>query len=114
MSRICRQVDKQDSMWEGECFVFDHRISSSHNMQDGDYGICYSCRVPITAKDHESDKFEYGVSCPRCYDQMTDKKRSRMRERQKQITLIKQRGTKANIGDDYYNSIYYRAVTDRA
>ena len=107
-----QQVKPEDSTWQGECFVFDHRISSAHNMVDGDYTMCYSCRSAILPEDYKSDKFEYGVSCKHCYDSLTKKKKARMRERQRQIDLLKNKNNPTALNKTYKNSIYCRALTE--
>ncbi|MCG8490324.1 MAG: rhodanese-related sulfurtransferase [Sneathiellales bacterium] len=85
-------VPKEDSTWEGECFVFDQRVTVDHDLNKGSYDQCYACRYPITEEDKKSDLYEKGVSCPRCHDSLTDEKRQRFAERQKQIQLAKKRG----------------------
>jgi len=85
-------VPKEESTWEGECFVFDQRVTVDHDLNKGSYDQCYACRYPITEEDKQSDLYEKGVSCPRCHDSLTDEKRERFAERQKQIQLAKKRG----------------------
>lgn len=85
-------VPKEESTWEGECFVFDQRVTVDHDLNKGSYDQCYACRYPITEEDKQSDLYEKGVSCPRCHDSLTDEKRQRFAERQKQIQLAKKRG----------------------
>ena len=90
-------VPKDESTWEGECFVFDNRVAVDHDLKPGHYGLCHGCRLPITAADEQSEKYIEGVSCPRCYESQTDEQRSRFMERQKQIVLAKQR-QKEHVG----------------
>ena len=85
---------KKKSLWEGECFVFDNRVSVKHNLDVGSYSICSGCRNPISSKDKKSKKYEEGVSCSRCYDTLTNAQKSRFRMRQKQIILAKKAGKK--------------------
>lgn len=92
-------VPREESLWEGECFVFDERVSVSHGLEVGDYELCHACRYPISAEDRADDKYEDGVSCPRCYGTFTDEKMAALRERQKQVRLAKARG-ETHIGDD--------------
>lgn len=80
------------SLWEGECFVFDQRVAVGHGLTLGHYDLCHACRRPISAQDKTSPLFEEGVSCPTCYAQRTDAQRASYRERQHQETLAKQRG----------------------
>ena len=89
-----KKIKKKNSMWEGECFVFDNRVSVKHNLDVGSYLICSGCRKPISSKDKKSKKYEEGVSCARCYDTLTNTQKSRFRMRQKQISLAKKAGKK--------------------
>ena len=89
-----KNTNKKNSLWKGECFVFDNRVSVKHNLAVGSYSICSGCRIPISLKDKKSKNFEAGVSCPRCYDTLTNKQKSRFRMRQKQIMLAKKAGRK--------------------
>ena len=92
-------VPEADSMWQGECFVFDNRVSVNHNLEKGDYDQCHACRLPITEEDKHSEKYVQGVSCPYCYDKKTDKQRERFAERERQVQLAKLRGEE-HIGSD--------------
>ena len=92
-------VPREDSLWEGECFVFDDRVSVGHGLEVGDYQLCHACRHPVSAEDRTHPHFEEGVSCPRCYGTFTDEKMAALRERQKQVRLAKERG-ETHIGDD--------------
>ncbi len=85
---------KEKSLWKGECFVFDNRISVLHGLKVGNFSMCSGCRTPISLKDKKSKKFEEGVSCPNCYDKLTNAQKERFRMRQKQILLAKQSGKK--------------------
>ena len=89
-----KKVKKKDSLWKGECFVFDNRISLKHGLVLGSYSICSGCRMPISLKDKRSKKFEEGVSCPNCYKNLTESQKSRFRMRQSQIYKAKQSGKK--------------------
>ena len=62
------KIEKKDSLWKGECFVFDNRVSLKHKLKQGTYSVCSGCRKPFSPKDKKSNKYEEGVSCPRCYD----------------------------------------------
>lgn len=83
---------KEESLWDGECFVFDQRVAVKHNLEQGQYDQCYACRHPITDEDKKSPLYVKGISCHRCYEEMTDEQKSRFAERQKQIELAKKRG----------------------
>ena len=88
------KIKKKESLWKGECFVFDNRISLKHGLKLGSYSICSGCRMPISLKDKRSNKYEEGVSCPNCYDKSTETQKSRFRMRQSQIYKAKQSGKK--------------------
>jgi UPF0176 protein len=92
-------VPEAESMWQGECFVFDNRVSVNHQLEKGGYDQCHACRLPITEKDKRSDKYMQGVSCPYCYDKKTEKQRKRFAERERQVQLAKSRGEE-HIGSD--------------
>lgn len=85
-------IPEDKSLWEGECFVFDQRVSVGHGLKEGPYDLCHACRHPITDEDMASSHYEKGVSCPKCYDKQTEAQRQRYSERQKQIKLAKMRG----------------------
>ena len=87
-------VSKENSLWDGECFVFDDRVSVKHDLSVWDYDMCHGCRMPITETDKISQKYIQGVSCPNCFDQTTEEQKSRYMSRQKQIDLAKQRNQK--------------------
>jgi UPF0176 protein len=84
-------VPQADSLWEGDCFVFDNRVAVNHQLQKSDYDQCYGCRLPITEDEKQSPKYEAGVTCPKCYGTHTDDQLARFREREKQVNLAKQR-----------------------
>ncbi len=89
-----KKINKKNSLWKGECFVFDNRVSVKHDLAVGNYFICSGCRNPISSKDKKSKKYEEGVSCHRCYDTLTKSQKNRFRMRQKQIILAKKAGRK--------------------
>ena len=89
-----KKIKKKDSLWKGECFVFDNRVSLKHGLINGTYSICGGCRMPISKKDKNSEKYEEGVSCYRCYDKLTKSQKSRFRMRQSQIYKAKASGKK--------------------
>lgn len=90
--KYLEEVPEEESTWEGECFVFDNRVAVNHRLEKGQYDQCYGCRHPITEQDKLSDKYQKGVCCPRCFDQLTPEKIARFRERQKQVELARARG----------------------
>lgn len=89
--KYLESIPAEKSRWQGDCFVFDERVSVKHGLQPGEYELCRGCRKPIDGRDKASDLFELGVSCPHCHDSLTDDKRARLRERQHQIDLAQQR-----------------------
>ena len=89
-----KNIKKEDSLWKGECFVFDNRISVKHKLVTGTFSMCSGCRKPISRKDKNSKKYEEGVSCPNCHDNLTKTQKDRFRMRQKQINLAKKSGSK--------------------
>jgi len=97
-------VPKEETMWEGECFVFDGRVAVDHDLNKGSYDQCFACRFPITEEDKQSEHYVKGVSCPKCYDKMTDEQKSRFAERERQLALAKERG-EAHIGGDIQHVI---------
>jgi len=90
--KYLEEVPKKESLWNGECFVFDGRVAVNHSLEKGSYDQCFACRYPITDEDKESEKYIQGVSCPRCYDRSTEEQRERFRTREKQVRLAELRG----------------------
>lgn len=84
-------VPAEESLWNGECYVFDNRVSVDHDLQPGTYDLCHGCREPINDEHKASEKYIEGVSCPRCYDRQTPEQRARFEERQKQMELARTR-----------------------
>ena len=87
-------IAAEESLWEGQCFVFDQRVAVDHSLDKGTYTLCYGCRSPLSADDLLSIYYEAGVSCPRCVDKSSHQKKKNLRERQKQITLAAKKGAK--------------------
>jgi len=96
--KYLEEVDEDQSLWEGECFVFDDRVAVKHNLEQGQYDQCHACRYPITDEDKQHPHYEKGVSCPRCHGSRSETQISRYRERERQIQLAKARGEE-HIGD---------------
>ena len=96
-----KNVDKSESLWRGECFVFDNRISLNHNLKPGSYSMCSGCRNPISKQDKKSKKYEEGVSCPKCHDTLTNTQKDRFRMRQKQINVAKKTGNRHIFQKEY-------------
>ncbi|MFC3024856.1 rhodanese-related sulfurtransferase [Vibrio zhugei] len=97
--KYLEEVPQEESLWEGDCYVFDGRVAVNHALEKSDYDMCNACRMPITAQDRASEAFEQGVSCPKCIDKHTEEQKSRFREREKQVQLARQRG-EDHIGGD--------------
>lgn len=95
--KYLEQVPAAESRWQGECFVFDERVSVSHGLAEGDAQLCRACRHPLTAKDLASPKYQAGISCSYCHDQRSEADRERYAERQKQVELAQRRG-RGHIG----------------
>lgn len=91
-------LPEEKSLWEGSCFVFDHRVAVNHGLELSDYTSCGSCREPVSVEDRTSDLFEEGVSCPQCYGKRTPHQLKRSKDRQRQIQLAKERG-RVHLGD---------------
>ena len=85
-------VPEEESLWEGECFVFDERVSVTHGLDEGSYDMCHACRFPITEDDKKSNKFQKGVSCPRCWAEKSKDQKARYAARQRQMELAEERG----------------------
>jgi len=90
--RYLEEVKKDENLWQGECFVFDGRVSVDENLREGRYEQCFACRRPISVEDRQSEFYQQGVSCPACYKDLTEAQRTRFQERQKQVELAEQRG----------------------
>lgn len=86
------KVDRDHSRWEGECFVFDSRVAVDHELAEGEFEQCFACRRPLRQDDMASEKYQPGVSCPRCHDDLTPEQRRRFSERQRQVELAESRG----------------------
>jgi len=91
--KYLEQIPEDKSLWDGQCFVFDERVSVGHGLEVGEYELCHGCRHPICHEDKSSPLFREGVSCSRCHDQTTAEQKASYAERQKQIDLARQRGS---------------------
>lgn len=97
--KYLEEMPIESTLWEGECFVFDERVTVNHHLEKGSYDQCNACRLPITEVDKISDKYQQGVSCPHCFDKVTIEQRARFSEREKQMALAKKRG-ESHLGED--------------
>ena len=98
--KYLEEMNESESLWDGECFVFDDRVSIKHGLVEGDFSLCHACRMPISEEDIESAEYIEGISCPNCFGTHSEEKKKRFGERQKQIKLAKERGEK-HIGKIY-------------
>ncbi|MDT8428347.1 MAG: rhodanese-related sulfurtransferase [Pseudomonadales bacterium] len=105
--KYLEEIPQEQSLWQGECFVFDNRVTVRHGLVKGDYDQCHACRRPITTADKSSPHYEKGVSCPYCHDRHTPEQRQRYEEREKQVQLAKQRG-ETHIGESMAETIARR------
>ena len=96
-----KKIKKNNSLWSGECYVFDNRVSLKHGLLPGTFSMCSGCRKPISLIDKKSNKYEEGVSCPNCHDSLTISQKDRFRMRQKQIILAKKSGKKHIFQKEY-------------
>ena len=94
------KINEEDSLWKGECFVFDDRVAINHKLKVGSYDMCHGCRMPITESDKNSEHYERGISCPNCFNMKTPDQKKRYAERQKQVDLAKLRNEK-HIGANF-------------
>ena len=83
------KINIKKSLWEGECFVFDNRISVKHKLSLGTYSMCRGCRMPVSVQEKKSKKYKEGISCPYCYNKLTKSQKDRFSMRQKQILIAK-------------------------
>ena len=90
--KYLEDVPEAESLWQGQCYVFDQRVSVGHGLVPGDYGTCHACRRPVSAEDRARPQYEDGVQCHRCADEYSDADRARFRERMHQMQLAEQRG----------------------
>ena len=96
--RYLEDMPEEDSTWQGECFVFDNRVSVGHGLREGPHLLCHGCRRPILPEDRDRPEYEHGVSCHHCIDETSEADKARFRERQKQIRLAQARGERHLAG----------------
>ncbi|MGH8120432.1 MAG: rhodanese-related sulfurtransferase [Gammaproteobacteria bacterium] len=89
--KYLEEVGPEKKLWEGECFVFDGRVAIDGNLERGSHEMCYACRMPLSPEDRNSAMYETGISCPHCHASLTEEKRARLQERQRQVELAKMR-----------------------
>ena len=97
-----KNINVKSSLWNGECYVFDNRVSLKHKLELGTYIICSGCRKPVSKDEKKSKKYQTGISCPKCYDKLSNSQKERFAMRQKQILLAKKMGKKYFFKKEYY------------
>lgn len=90
--KYLEEVSEDQTMWQGECFVFDNRVTVNHKLERGDYDQCHACRMPITEEDKQHEHYQKGVSCHHCYNKHSKEQVKRYAERERQIQLARERG----------------------
>ncbi len=90
--KYLEEVDEADSLWQGDCFVFDRRVAVNHQLQKGEWEECRACRMPLSEKDRSDPHYQPGLSCHHCFDQQDQRKRQRVAQREKQVDLARERG----------------------
>ena len=97
--KYLEEVPEEESTWEGDCFVFDNRVSVNHRLEKGEYDQCHGCRRPITEEEKYSPHYRKGVCCPACIDELSEDQKARFAERQRQVELARDRGEQ-HIGEN--------------
>lgn len=92
--KYLENTPESESLWTGECFVFDQRAAVSSGVAEGQYEFCRSCRHPLTANERDNEAFEEGVCCLNCYDTLSSSKKASARERNLQIRLAGEKNSK--------------------
>ena len=110
--KYLEEVPEKTSLWRGECFVFDNRVSVNHALEKGSYDQCHACRLPITETDKLSQYYQSGISCPACFDKKSESERERYREREKQMRLANQRGEE-HIGSEVSDQAEIRRLAKK-
>ncbi len=111
--KYLEEVPEEESLWHGECFVFDDRVTVNHRLERGEYDQCHACRRPITEQDKQRPEYEQGVSCHQCIDSLTEEQKARFAERERQMRLAEQRG-EAHVGGEAARIIAERKARKKA
>ena len=101
--KYLEEIPEEKTMWEGDCFVFDERVSLKHGLVEGDYDICFACKDPLSEADRNEPGFEEGVSCHRCINTYSEDQKEKFRQRQRQIGIAAARG-EAHLGQETTSS----------
>ena len=86
------KIPEKNSLWDGECFVFDNRVSVKNELKDGTFQLCHACRAPLSKTQIKSKKYLKGLSCPKCYGKISEAKKKSLIDRNKQISIAKRKG----------------------
>ena len=105
--KYLEDVPVEETRWQGECFVFDNRVTVNHQLEPGQYDQCHACRMPISVGDKQSEHYEQGVGCPHCYDKSSREQVKRFAERERQMQLARERG-ESHIGQPVQETINQR------
>ena len=97
-----KKIKKKDSIWKGECYVFDNRVSLKHKLKVGTYSMCSGCRKPVSTIEKKSKNYVEGVSCPKCHENLTYSQKKRFSMRQNQILTAKKMGKKHIFVKEFY------------
>lgn len=92
--KYLEDIPPEQSLWQGECFVFDERVAITHGLETGTYGLCYACGHPVSEEDQQSEAYEREVSCPHCFSGLTEERQEKLRERKRQRRLNKEQASK--------------------
>ena len=111
--KYLEEVPQDQTLWEGECFVFDNRVAVGHDLKRGSYDQCHACRMPITEQEKQSKFYQQGLACHHCHDVVEDDRKARFAERQKQVELAKQRGEK-HIGNAAFEATERRKAEKKS
>ena len=90
--RYLEEIPEEDSSWQGECYVFDQRVSVNHQLEPGSYSLCHACGLPVSPEQRLQPSYCEGISCPHCIERFTETDRQRFAERQRQMQLARERG----------------------
>lgn len=96
--KYLEEVPAAESKWEGDCFVFDGRVSLRHGLEQGEYELCYGCRNPLSLEDKGSKHYIVGIQCPKCYKSTSAEQKRRFADREKQLRMAKERGAQHRPG----------------
>jgi len=111
--KYLEEVPEEQSLWQGECFVFDDRVTVNHRLERGDYDQCHACRRPITEEDKQRPEYEQGVSCHQCIESLSEEQKARFAERERQMRLAEARG-EAHVGGEAARIIAERKARKKA